>query len=167
MLSATSLTWRGWFLRNSGNGCHIPNICSGNRSTLVLRETSLRAVDACRPCNFPTETTEGNVVAAVLVTIILSPNNPQKVIATEIASRPFSFSIDSQVSNSFRSQSFDRFLSLGRWKPNSREGAIGRLEARGGTRLISNYSGGRLSNRVSDYVARFDALKRSLCGTIH
>lgn len=36
----------GVVLRNSGNGCHVPNICSGNRSTLVLRETSLRAVDA-------------------------------------------------------------------------------------------------------------------------
>lgn len=61
-----------WFLRNSGNGCHAPNICSGNRSTLVLRETSLRAVDADR-ATFRNCNDVWNVVPA-LVTIILSNN---------------------------------------------------------------------------------------------
>lgn len=51
-------------------------------------------------------------------------------------------------------QSFSLSLSSSMETEFEREREIGRLEGRGGTRLISNYSGGRLSNRVSDYSIR-------------
>lgn len=76
-----------------------------------------------------------------------------------ILSRPSSSRSSSKFvaeARSGRAKFLSLSLSLHRWKPNSREREreIGRLEGRGGTRLISNYSGGRLSNRVSDYSIR-------------